>query len=244
MKKIETLFLRSYEVGLGGPKERRGQLVVPEIRPGCEWVFAGEGVATEKFDGTACAVIEGRLYKRRCINDNDRKPFPLGWIDCFGEGWTDSRPGWVPVRDGPEDRWHREAWANTRWAMQYEADREVGFLFGSHQDGTYELVGPRVQSNPYDLMEHQLWRHGSNRLKRLDDGLLLALRYISNTAELSFGGIQSFLSVTPVEGIVWHHHDGRMAKIKRRDFNLPWPLHKNRPKVSDAKLDAIVGDEP
>ena len=27
-----------------------------------------------------------------------------------------------------------------------------------------------------------------------------------------------------IEGIVWHHPDGRMAKIKRRDFGLSWPI--------------------
>ena len=26
-----------------------------------------------------------------------------------------------------------------------------------------------------------------------------------------------------IEGIVWHHPDGRMVKIKARDFGLPWP---------------------
>ena len=25
-----------------------------------------------------------------------------------------------------------------------------------------------------------------------------------------------------LEGIVWHHPDGRWAKIKRRDFGLKW----------------------
>lgn len=25
-----------------------------------------------------------------------------------------------------------------------------------------------------------------------------------------------------IEGLVWHHDDGRMAKIKRRDFGLKW----------------------
>jgi hypothetical protein len=29
-----------------------------------------------------------------------------------------------------------------------------------------------------------------------------------------------------IEGIVWHHSDGRMAKIKRRDFGLAWPVKK------------------
>jgi hypothetical protein len=27
----------------------------------------------------------------------------------------------------------------------------------------------------------------------------------------------------PFEGIVWHHPDGRMAKVKARDFGIRWP---------------------
>ena len=39
-----------------------------------------------------------------------------------------------------------------------------------------------------------------------------------------YGGIRDYLADTPVEGIVWHHHqDGRMAKIKARDFGIRWP---------------------
>ena len=30
----------------------------------------------------------------------------------------------------------------------------------------------------------------------------------------------------PIEGIVWHHPDGRMAKIKARDFGIQWPPKK------------------
>jgi hypothetical protein len=26
-----------------------------------------------------------------------------------------------------------------------------------------------------------------------------------------------------MEGVVWYHEDGRMVKIKRRDFGLKWP---------------------
>ena len=35
-----------------------GDHVLPEITPGCEWVIAGEGVATRKYDGT-CVMYDG-----------------------------------------------------------------------------------------------------------------------------------------------------------------------------------------
>ena len=55
MRKIPSLFKRDYE---------GTRLVYDEVVPGSEWVLAGEGVATRKWDGTACMVRDGRLYKR------------------------------------------------------------------------------------------------------------------------------------------------------------------------------------
>lgn len=37
-----------------------------------------------------------------------------------------------------------------------------------------------------------------------------------------FEGLKSWLAEWMIEGLVWHHPDGRMAKIKRRDFGLKW----------------------
>jgi hypothetical protein len=33
-----------------------------------------------------------------------------------------------------------------------------------------------------------------------------------------FDGLREYLAGKDIEGIVWHHSDGRMAKIKLRDF--------------------------
>jgi hypothetical protein len=44
--------------------------------------------------------------------------------------------------------------------------------------------------------------------------------------EFTFFIIRDYLAEHPIEGIVWHHLDGRMAKIKRRDFGLPWPIKR------------------
>lgn len=41
MKKIPTVFVRD-------PDDRKH--VLPQVTPGCEWVLAGEGRATRKFD--------------------------------------------------------------------------------------------------------------------------------------------------------------------------------------------------
>lgn len=45
MKKMPTLFIRVFY-------DHSIIDTINEVTPGCEWVLAGEGVATEKIDGT------------------------------------------------------------------------------------------------------------------------------------------------------------------------------------------------
>ena len=180
MKKIISLFCRNYD---------GNRLVRDEIVPGAEWVVAGEGVPTEKFDGTACMVRGGRLFKRYDAKQSKAPPAdfePTQDPDPVTGHW----PGWVPVGAGPEDKHHRAA------AIPAE-------------DGTYELVGPKIQGNPFYLNHVRLWRHGATVLKDVPR---------------DYDGIRDWLARSNVEGVVWHHADGRMVKIKRRDFDLPWPL--------------------
>ena len=48
MKKIPTIFERDWD----GDRSRVLPIPVAEA----DWVFAGEGVATRKYDGTACLI--------------------------------------------------------------------------------------------------------------------------------------------------------------------------------------------
>jgi hypothetical protein len=193
MKKIPTLFIRENEAGT------KRFLATPEVNPECQWVIDGEGVPTEKFDGTACLVYQGRLWKRQRIKEGN--PKPEGWIHWReAQGLpepSESGHGWMPVGPGNEDRWHREAWDNN-----------------FTDDLTYELVGPKVQKDPYGLEQHELWVHGYDRIK------------IPILAPVTFEDIRSLLGDLQIEGLVWHHPDGRMSKIKRRDFGIPWPPKK------------------
>lgn len=69
-------------------------------------------------------------------------------------------------------------------------------------DGTYELCGPKIQGNPEKLATHALIPHG---------GVLL-------DAPREFDLLREWFRSQEIEGVVWHHPDGRMVKIKRRDF--------------------------
>ena len=195
MQKIISLFQRNYE---------GDRLVRDEVVLGSEWVLANEGKPTVKVDGTACAFIDGILFKRY-----DAKPGrvpPLGWIPAQEpDPVTGHHPGWVTVGSGPEDKWHREAWT---WAKTREACA----------DGTYELVGPKFQGNPYGCIGHMLVRHGEDVPATLEQTSLLR-----DANPRDFDGIRDFLARQLIEGIVWHHPDGRMVKIKARDYGLAWP---------------------
>lgn len=184
MKKIPTIFERDWN----GDRSR----VVDQVTPGCEWVLAGEGSATRKMDGTCCMVRQGKLYKRRELRAGETPPpdFELADYDAA----TEKTVGWIPVGEGPEDRWHRAAYLE-----------EINLA-----DGTYELIGPKVQGNPENWPGHQLVRHGS---------------IFEDDVPRTFQGLQQWLATQDIEGIVFRHPDRRMAKIKLRDFGLKRARH-------------------
>lgn len=187
MKKIPTIFNRDWE--------GNRSLVTQEQNPECEWVFAGQGTPTRKWDGTSCLVQDGKLFKRYELKPGKTAPegfFPAQDVDAE----TGKQPGWVPVRDGPEDAYHMQAW-------NYEEIYEHPTA-----DGTYELVGPKIQGNPDDFGGYCLQKHGDETLA---------------SVPRTFQGLKDYLSFVPIEGVVWHHPDGRMAKIKSRDFGIDWP---------------------
>lgn len=178
MEKIISLFQRNYETD---------RLVRDEVVPGAEWVTSGEGKATRKFDGTCAKYEDGKLYKR--YDAKDGKTPPEGFIPAQSpDPVTGHWPGWLAIGDGPDDRWFREAIQDAQL-----------------EDDTYELCGPKVQSNPENYPRHVLIRHG---IEVLED------------CPRTFEEIKAYLAQKDIEGIVWHHPDGRMAKIKARDFGL------------------------
>lgn len=182
MKKVISLFKRDYE----GTRQ-----VYDEIVVGAEWVVAGEGVATVKIDGTSTLVQDGKLYKR--YDAKKGKQPPAGFVPAQEpDPVTGHWPGWVAVeQDNPADRWHNEAFADF-----------VG------DDGTYELIGPKVQGNPHKVATHQLVKHGAWRFE--------------SEPPRDFDGLKQWFEANVVEGIVWHRNNGDMVKIKRRDFGLQW----------------------
>lgn len=189
MKKIVSLFQRNYE---------GDRLVRNEIVPGAEWVLAGEGVATRKWDGTCCLVRDGKLLKRYEVKPGKLPPPNFEPANDVDEN-TGKQQGWMPTGAGPEDEWHRVAYSRAVCSLDGDS------LWAAIEDGTYELCGPKVQGNLENFAEHVLVKHGT---------CVLA------DCPRDFEALREYLRTRDIEGVVWHHPDGRMVKIKGRDFGI------------------------
>lgn len=182
MKKISTLFKKD---------PTNLALVINEINPGNEWAIT-EGIPTRKYDGTACAIINGQLYRRYDVKNCKKVPeyaIPCQEPNLITGHW----PHWVLCQhDNPQDRYHIEALIGT-----------------TLPDGTYELCGEKIQGNPENQTGHILIKHGEHKL-------------IGLVHPLTFDNLKSYLEVVNIEGIVFHHKsgDGRMCKLRKSDFGI------------------------
>ena len=202
MKKIPTLFVRKFE-------NHKIVDISNEITPGCEEAFL-HGIATEKYDGSCCAIINGELYKR--YDAKAGKTPPEGAIPCDNpDPITGHWPHWVKIdveNPKPSDKWFVEAmtWrrqlgATLGWTRQFDERRE---------DGTYEAVGPHFNGNPYGYQYDMILKHG----------------VVVCDVERTFEGVKNFLENVPMEGIVFWLNGEPVCKIKRTDFGLEWPIKR------------------
>ena len=185
MKKIPTLFEREFE-------NHRIVRILPNISPDLAWVMAGEGVATIKWDGACCAVINGVFYKRydaktwespfRPTPSSVRRTQTLSQVTCL--------VGCLVTDPSPSDKWFWDAY-----------DR-----MDSVPDGTYEAIGPHFRANPYNLDADVLKPHGKDIVE----------------LDRSFEGIRTYLETHVIEGIVFWKDGQPRCKIKRKDFGFPW----------------------
>lgn len=193
MMKIPTLFVRD--------PENRAR-VLPQLTPGCEWALTDpEARATRKWDGT-CVMLDdaGRWWARREVRPN--REAPAGWWEVDRDEVTGKRTGWEPVEQSSFGRWHAQALA----------EPGVGAI---EAPGTYELVGPKVNGNPEGLNYHYLVRHAESQ------GFELVPWPDPVPVGEAFDALRELvlsLGRNGIEGLVWHHPDGRMVKLKAKDF--------------------------
>lgn len=189
MKKIPTIFLRDFTNGAHSPAT--GQ-ITREWHPDCLRIRDGEGVATYKWDGTSVMFRGGSYFKRY---DAKRGKMPPPGFEPCGEPdeKTGHHPGWLPVDpNAPENKWHMEALG------------ECGIM----PDGTYELVGPKLQGNPHGSGAHIFHRHGE--------------MIVSDFPRDYDAMAEWFRANGPLEGVVFWIDGQPVAKIKASDFGVRW----------------------
>lgn len=159
---------------------------------------------TDVVNPAAAWVIEGegvatRKYDGTCVmRDEDGwwarrevrpgKTPPPGFVAVETDPVTGKTQGWEPMAQSAFVRFFHEAWG----------ERE------SADFGTYELCGPKINANPEGFSRHVLIGHAE--AEELD-------------TPRDRDGLREWLLARPhMEGIVWHRPDGRMAKLKRKDF--------------------------
>lgn len=174
--------------------EARPSLVIDQPQLGCEWVFDGEGIATRKYDGQAVLVSASKLFKRRELKPGDDAP--EGWRPVSFDTETQKEIGWVPVdKDKPEDQYLYKAFVS--------ATTHQGLL----ENGTYEAVGPKIQGGLEGYLDHTLLKH--DQIEELPG------------VPRNYEGLKKYFTEhNEIEGVVWHHEDGHMGKIKLKDFGL------------------------
>lgn len=119
------------------------------------------------------------------------KEAPPGFVPVEYDDVTGKTVGWEPADQSGFARWLADA------------------VTGTEATGTYELCGPKINGNPEHYPEHRLMRHDAAEI--IDLPATLDFR----TCECAIRDLGEW------EGVVWHHPDGRMAKLKRRDFPKP-----------------------
>lgn len=222
MKKIPTLFKRVFT-----PDHKK--TITREVTPGCECVLRGECIATVKWDGACCAIINGEIYKRydaKIGKGGKQKQPPEGAIPCQPEPdpITGHWPHWVKCDPAnPADKYFLRAFEHYKkrrviLTLKYDYIPFKQEFFKSNKPITFEAIGPHFQGNPYNLEDDDLARHGDPSFypELLED-------YNGN---VTFDSIRNLLEKQQIEGIVFWLDGQPLCKIKRSDFGFPCPPKK------------------
>lgn len=191
MNKIPTVFVRD---------ENDRRYVTEAVTPGCEWVVAGEGIATRKYDGTCVmADADGKWWARREVKPG--KAAPPNFVAVATDDATGKTVGWEPIGQSAFAKYHAEAVEDIESIG--EDERHIPWT-----PGTFELVGPKINGNPEKLAGHQLMRHSMAERLSFTNRSFAELRRVLLFLNERYG----------YEGVVFHHPEGHMAKLKARDF--------------------------
>lgn len=197
VQKIPTIYLRESHA------DGDSRFVRPDFTPGCEDVLSNpKWVARRKYDGHALLLDdEGQWWARKAVAvgrtaPEDFKEVYMEYVSRAQRPDNVKRYGWIPVK-------------NSVYVPEFE-DARAHSILSDARPGTYELCGPDINRNPERYEYHKLVEH--SRAVRID----VPARCVHFPELRHF--FRDVLGAAGVEGIVWTHEDGRMAKLKVRDF--------------------------
>lgn len=164
----------------------------------CKWVFEGEGRATRMYDGIPVLIKDGLKYIQLKIfsEKGKRVDEPLGFVRCYVDD-KNRVVGWAPLYTNPN-----------LGAIALNTIKRTNAV--ELYNGTYELIGPDILSNSDHVSHNQLVRHDN--------------AYEYSDVPRTFDELVEWFKPMHIHGLVFHHQDGRMAKIKKSDFgqDIPW----------------------
>ena len=201
MRKIPTLYRRDWST----------HKITNDVTPGCEWVMRGEGKPTRKYDGTAVMLdADGKWWGRRVVKKG--KATPTGFVLVEFDPETGHAFGWEPIEQSMAYKHFLDALEHDEGLWE-----EVAVLEGeTAQTGTYELCGPKINNNPEGFEHHRLIKHSDAEV--IVSFWNPAIWNPAIIASVVQGVIREVYERSHYEGIVWHHPDGRMAKLKAKDL--------------------------
>lgn len=175
--------------------------VIDELVPGVDWVFGNESIPRYKWDGTAMYFDGNSWFARRAVTSASFRP--INFIPVETDSNTNKTFGWIPIQESPFNKFFLEAVEQE----PFESD-----LYGrkiSYEPGSYELIGPKINGNPENMQGHRLVSH--KRSPILDN---------LNQINYSFTAFKRILPHLPCEGVIWYGPEGKLAKLKGKDFRV------------------------
>ena len=222
MKKIPCLFKREFF-------DNHTAILLEELNTG----YGHDGILnnpdfnslyymTIKWDGAACAFINGYFYKRYDLKPGRKLPKDRECIPCQGKAddITGHFPHWIEVKENsPDDKWFTQALINF-----FETDEIMNTDIGNMEihDGTYECIGKHFQGNPYGLDDDFIVKHGALTVEEKYPEIKELL--IKNEYRLNYQLLREILSMMNDEGIVIYERESNtpIYKIRKKDYSLTW----------------------
>ena len=167
-----------------------------KVDPDCQWVLDGQGTATRQYDGVCLLKDADRWWVRHVAAPGETWPEPFAKCQYLDDGTV---IGWIPVDRSEyieqlDDALSRYP-ADTQWPWE-----------------TYELFGPDINGNPEEVPEHRLV------FTFAPSDAVASVFDASVDAPRNFKGLRKWMATFDGKGVVWHHSDGRKAKVRRSDF--------------------------